>query len=153
MNFLNGYKGQSSGTILVSSFVAIDPTANFTFRQASSAANGATTDPPIGISQPGTVIAPNLVNALNFNNTGAAAAQGVAAFAGQELQIFGPGDICWLTVGTGGGSTPVLAGSFLSVDGGGNGAVVTSGSAQARSFQASSASGDLIQVIVVDHKF
>lgn len=136
MNFLNGYPVQANGTINVSSFVDIDTAGSFLVKQSGTGSR------PIGISQAGPASPPNFGNIYsggNYNPT-----QQVAAVAGGELAIFGPGDMCWLTLGTGGGCTP---GAYLKPDPNGNGLATTSSNdvVAAQAFQSGNA-GDLVVV-------
>jgi hypothetical protein len=96
----------ANGTINPSVFVKIDSSSNERVIQAA-----ANSDFPIGVSQQGT---------KNFPTPGGTT---YAAQAGDQIQVYGPTDICLLTIGTAG----VTAGDSLTSDGNGNG-VTASGS-------------------------
>lgn len=117
--------GLATATIYPSRFVT-QSTTDFQFTQST------TGDLPIGISQEWTHDAP-----IPSAATGAAA-------AGQELSVYGLGQICFLMCGTG-----VTSGDFLKPDTNGKALVATVGTdkfgAQA---VASGASGELVRVIV-----
>lgn len=138
MNFLNGLPVAANTNITVSSFVDIDPAAQFRVKQSGSGSR------PVGISQPGPLTAPGLVYGLT---QGATNPTPYAATPGYELEVFGPGDICWLTVGTGGG---VTAGDFLKPDAQGNALTTTTPNdvVGAQTFQTGTV-GSLVQVIVM----
>lgn len=136
MNFLNGYPVAANGNITVSSFVDIDATAQFRVKQSGTGSR------PVGISQIGPQTAPGLVYGLTQGSTNPVP---YAATAGKELEIFGPGDICWLMVGTGGG---VTAGDFLKPDAQGNALTTTTPNdiVAAQTFQSGNA-GNLVVVV------
>jgi hypothetical protein len=143
MNFLNGMMVIATNNILCASFVSPNTSQSFAVQQST------TGDKPIGISGSGPYIAPNLQNAIAFQNAGTLSTN-LAAASGIPLDLFGPGDICWLTLGTGGGCNP---GDYLKPDAMGNGLATSSANDQvaARSFQSGNA-GDLVVVLVCDRK-
>lgn len=136
MNFLNGYPVAATGPITVSTFVDIDTTVNFGVKQAGTGSR------PIGISQAGPLQSPNLANI--FSAGAVNPSPGIAATAGYQLGIFGPGDMCWLLLGTGGGCN---AGAYLKPDPNGRGLATTSTNdvVAAQAFQSGNA-GDLVVV-------
>lgn len=98
-------KLRAGGNISPATFVKVSTAAPHTCLQAGSG------DRTIGISQPGTKFPQGL---LGVSNT-------YAAQAGDEIDIFGLGDITRLVLGTGG----CAANDLLLPDGSGNGVVAS----------------------------
>lgn len=111
-NFLSNLSVIANGTINPAVFVTIDPTRDFAVIQAS----GSTI--PIGISQLGPKIAPNLLASLGST----APTTQPAAVKGDQIGVFNSGDVCWVTVG----SASVNPGDFLMNDGNGGAITATS---------------------------
>lgn len=133
-NYLNELPLVASGNISPMSIVASDSSGDFLVRQATA---GDTV--PLGVSQIGTNIAPNLVESYS----GASITE-YAAVAGQSIQIFTEGDVCSVTLGVGG----CKAGQFLQPDANGNAVVASAGNYYAcRSYQAGN-QGEQVKVSV-----
>jgi hypothetical protein len=135
VNFLNGLKLVATTTIYPSTFCTIDSASNFGVKPATLA-----TDFPIAVSQPGTAQFPGAANAIDGSTSAQPAAQ-----SGQELGLFGVGDICDITVG----SAAVTAGQRLTNDGNANAIPATSGKYYGAIALQSGAVGELIQVLVI----
>ena len=134
-DYLSGLKLAVSpaGPVQTSSFICIDGTqGSYQCRQAT-----ATTDYTIGISQIGQVSTPNLVQTL---------APGVtyvppAGNPGDEIQIFGIGDVAPLRLGA-----AATAGAPLGPDASGNGVMIASGGKYWAFALQAGVSGDIIDV-------
>lgn len=126
----NMFVAKANGTIAPAVFVKLDTTADNAVIAAA-----ANTDFTVGISQIGQKRAPGLPGSSTT----------IAAEAGDFIQLFGVGDVCLLTIGSGG----CTAGDMLTSDGSGNG--VTASSAQivgARALQTVAASAQaLVQIL------
>lgn len=83
----------AGGDIFPARFVRI--TGEFTVSQCS-----ASTQSIIGVSQEGTFAPPNLATLLGGTESGLAAS--VVNGTGQSLKVFGLGDVCMITTGSGG---------------------------------------------------
>lgn len=135
MNFLNNMPVMARGTIYPSRFVAIDTASDF------GVITAALPDiTPVGISQSGTKVAPNLLQSLGST----APTIQPAAVSGDSVGVFSIGDVCWLTVG----SAAVTPGDFLKNDGNGGGIPAAAGEPYgARTFQAGDPD-ELVEVLV-----
>lgn len=132
--FLQPLPVKAGGNISPSVFVALDGAADFQVRQAT-----ANDIDIVGVSGIDTNVAPNLDQAL-FAQT----ITPYHAVAGGQVNIYTDGDICLLTIGSGG----CTSAQRLMSDSNGAGIIHTTGNWYgARSLQAG-VSGDLISVLV-----
>jgi hypothetical protein len=114
-DFLSSLKANqvsNAGSVAPMTFVTIDGVqGNFLCRQAT-----ATTDIPLGVSQVGANIAPNMFNTLSAGNYNPA---NVAGYPGDQIGIFTVGDVASIRISgsaTGTGSSAVLPGNALTND-------------------------------------
>lgn len=121
----------ASGSILPSSFVKVDTTAN-----NSVVACSAATDKPFGIAQESTDAAP--VPSLSGTQ--------YAAVSGENIRIYQNGDTCLLTIGSGG----CTAGDELTPDANGAGVTAGTGNRVGAIATQTVAAGGLCRVRVTD---
>ncbi len=101
-----------AGSVTPMSFLTPDANQAFTCRLAT-----ATTDLPLGVSQTGFNLTPNLISALT---DGAASDPNVAGAPGSQIAIYTSGDVAPVRLGTGG----ALVGSMITNDAAGLGVIV-----------------------------
>ncbi len=124
--------------ITPSTFVTMDPNNGYAVLQATG-----TSKVFIGISQKGTDIAGGLGTIFGSGENN------YAAVPGEGLEIFVVGDVCPLSIGSGG----CVPGQLLTSDGAGLG-IVASGTQEAGAIALDFGnSGDLTNVLVVSRKF
>lgn len=128
----------ATSNILPSIFVICDPAASKNFYAKAGASASVDGDNPIlGISQEGTQDPPGVTGSGTY-----------AATDGKPIDIYGPGDVCLLTIGSGG----CTAGNWLKADATGLGVIIdtSAGGLQfygAKALQTCSA-GELCRVLV-----
>lgn len=108
---------RDSGNILPSYFVIVDPAETIGYCKVAASASVDADNWPLGVSQEGTKDAPG--------TTGASA---YAATDEDPIDVYGQGDVCLLTIGSGG----CTAGQLLKPDSTGKGIIIdtSSGGAQ-----------------------
>jgi hypothetical protein len=138
MNFLNNINVVATGTIYPMQFVVFDTASDYGVLPASSP----TAQPIIAVSQLGPKIAPGLQSA-EFPGTTPNIQP--AAYAGDEIGLFGVGDITLVQVSSAGTITPGL---LLTADATGFAVAATSGNyVGGIAFSAANA-GELVQCLV-----
>jgi hypothetical protein len=135
--YLTNYPVMANGNISPSTFVAMDTSLDFSVLQATGVSA-----PIIGVSQPGTLQPPGLQVALFPGTTPTSQ---YAAVAGSQLEIFGMGDTCSLTIG----AASVPTAQFLTADTNGNGVAATSGNYVGAMTFSSAVAGAVVKVLVL----
>jgi hypothetical protein len=132
---LNAPQFFANGNINPSVFVKIDTTSGKNFSVIQAAASS---DSPVGISQPGT-----------YQPPGVTGSDGYAAHVNQTLMVYGNADVCLLKIGTGG----CTAGDYLTSDVSGAGVTVAFTEGTGHIFHGAqaletAAAGELCRVVV-----
>ncbi len=109
-----------AGSIAPMTFICPDGVQGaFMCRTATANTAGGPWDLPLGVSQVGFNLTPNLISALT---DGAASDPNVAGAPGSQIQIFTSGDVCPIRLGAAPGT--VVPGAFITNDSTGLGKVI-----------------------------